>query len=74
MDEISTKSRLAACLFCLILGMVAAHRFYVGKIGTAILMILLMVTGIGEIWLLVDFIMIVAGVFRDKNGRRLVNW
>lgn len=74
MEQASTKSRLAATLFCLFLGMIAVHRFYVGKVGTGILMILLMAIGIGEIWLLVDFIMIVAGAFTDKQGRKLVNW
>lgn len=71
---ISPKSRLVAFLLCLFLGVIGFHRFYVGKIGTGIIMILLMFTGIGEIWLLIDFIMIIVGSFTDKDGLRLKNW
>ena len=45
------------------------HRFYVGKIGTGILM-LLTLGGLG-IWTIIDFVMIVVGSFRDKQGRPL---
>lgn len=71
---VSEKSRLAALLLCLFLGVLGIHRFYVGKIGTGILMIILMFTGIGEIWLLIDFIMIIAGVFSDKKGYKVSVW
>ncbi len=71
---VSPKSRLVALLLCLFLGMFAIHRFYVGKIGTGIIMIILMCTGIGEIWLLVDFIMIILGAFTDSHGYKLKNW
>lgn len=70
--EISPKSRLAALLLCFLLGMVGAHRFYVGKIGTGILM-LLTLGGLG-IWALVDLILIVVGSFRDKEGRLVFLW
>lgn len=71
---ISPKSRLVALLLCLFLGVLGVHRFYVGKIGTGIIMILLMFTGIGEIWLLIDFILILLGVFKDKRGLKISNW
>lgn len=71
---VSEKSRLAALLLCLFLGVLGIHRFYVGKIGTGILMIILMFTGIGEIWLLIDFIMIIAGAFSDKKGYKVSVW
>ena len=72
MEEYSDKSRLGALLFCLLLGPFGAHRFYVGKIGTAIAMILTL-GGLG-MWIIVDFVMIVIGSFRDKQGHRVFKW
>lgn len=69
----SDKSRLGALLFCLFLGVFGAHRFYVGKHGTAILTILT-VGGFGGIWPVVDGILILIGSFRDKQGRRVYRW
>jgi len=69
---LSPKSRLAALLLCWCFGFLGFHRFYVGKTGTGILMIL---TGGGMgIWALVDLIMIIVGAFRDKYGRRVFHW
>ena len=69
---ISPKSCLAALLLCSFLGVFGAHRFYVGKIGTGILM-LLTLGGLG-IWSLIDFILICVGSFRDKEGLRVFRW
>jgi TM2 domain-containing membrane protein YozV len=63
------KSWLAALLLCLFLGGLGVHRFYTGKIGTGILMILTF-GGLG-IWVLVDLIMIAVGSFKDKQGNEL---
>jgi len=68
----SPKSRLVAALFCLLLGAFGVHRFYVGKIGTGVLMILT-VGGLG-IWTLIDLIFILTGSFTDKEGRRVFVW
>lgn len=62
----SDKSFVATLLFCFLLGALGVHRFYVGKIGTGILM-LLTFGGFG-LWILIDFILIVCGRFRDKDG------
>jgi TM2 domain-containing membrane protein YozV len=72
MSEISPKSRLAAVLLCFLLGVFGAHRFYVGKIGTGILM-LVTVGGLG-IWALIDLIIIIVGSFKDKEGRLVFRW
>jgi TM2 domain-containing membrane protein YozV/ribosomal protein L40E len=69
LDEISESKWLTALLLNLFLGIFGAHRFYVGKIGTGILM-LLTLGGLG-IWEIIDFIMIITGKFRDKHGRVL---
>jgi hypothetical protein len=71
-NPISPKSRLAAALLAWFLGIFGIHRFYVGKIGTGILMIFTL-GGLG-IWALIDFIVILVGSFRDKDGRLLLNW
>jgi uncharacterized protein (TIGR01777 family) len=62
----SSKSYLLTLLFCILLGTLGVHRFYVEKIGTGILM-LVTFGGLG-IWWLIDLIMIVAMSFRDKDG------
>jgi hypothetical protein len=68
----SPKSRLAAALLCWFLGFLGIHRFYVGKAGTGVLMIVTL-GGLG-VWVLIDFIMILIGSFRDKQERYLSNW
>ena len=72
-EPLSDKSRLGALLFCLFLGVFGAHRFYVGKYGTAILTILTL-GGVGGIWPIVDAILIIIGSFRDQQGRRVLRW
>lgn len=67
--EKSDKGFVPTVLLCFFLGALGVHRFYVGKIGTGILM-LLTLGGLG-IWALVDFIIIVCGNFKDKEGRAI---
>ena len=65
-EPVSQKSMVPAALLCFFLGTFGIHRFYVGKIITGILMILTL-GGLG-IWVLIDFVMIIVGSFRDKDG------
>jgi TM2 domain-containing membrane protein YozV len=65
----SDKKFLPALLLAIFLGALGAHRFYVGKTGTAVLQ-LLTCGGLG-VWALVDIVMIAMGTFRDKNGLQL---
>ncbi len=71
-NPVSEKSRLAAALLCWFVGVFGVHRFYVGKVGTGLLM-LFTLGGLG-IWTLIDFIIILVGSFKDKEERPLVNW
>jgi TM2 domain-containing membrane protein YozV len=64
-SQISEKGFVPTILLCFFLGAFGAHRFYVGKIGTGILQ-LLTLGGLG-IWVLIDFIIIVTGSFKDKE-------
>ncbi|MBF0607441.1 MAG: TM2 domain-containing protein [Magnetococcales bacterium] len=51
---------------CCFSGVMGIHRFYVGKTGTGILMLLSF--GGGGVWWLIDMIMVLSGVFRDKSN------
>ncbi len=68
----SDKSRGVALALGFFLGVFGAHRYYVGKIGTGLLM-LCTIGGFG-LWYLYDVIMIASGEFRDSEGRRLASW
>jgi TM2 domain-containing membrane protein YozV len=52
--------------------MLGIHRFYVGKAGSGIAQILTL-GGLG-IWVLVDWIMLLCGSFKDKEGKVLKEW
>lgn len=71
--DYSDKRKWTAFFLCLFLGGLGMHRFYVGKIGTGIVWLLLFVAapGLGVLAALVDLILIVMGKFRDKEGRFL---
>ena len=68
----SNKSRLVAFLLCYIFGFLGAHRFYVGKKGTAVLYILTM--GLFGIGLIVDTFKIILGKFEDAQYNLITKW
>jgi TM2 domain-containing membrane protein YozV len=89
MEEVSPKSRLATTLLAWFLGTLGVHRFYLGKTGTAIVMLVIGIVcwatiwawGFGfifiaavGIWALIDFIFAVAGIMKDEEGRLIKNW
>lgn len=68
----SDKSRGIATALAALLGPFGAHRFYVGKTGTGVLMAATI--GGAGLWWLYDLIVVAAGDFRDAEGRRVSRW
>lgn len=62
----SDKSKGTAAVLCFFFGAFGAHRFYAGKVGTGILY--LFTGGVSGIGCIVDFILILCGVFDDGDG------
>lgn len=69
---ISAKSRLVATLLAWFFGVFGAHRFYVGRIGSAVAM-LFTIGGLG-IWAFIDLIVLICGEFKDCNGLKIKIW
>lgn len=87
--DISPKSRTAATLLAFFLGTFGGHRFYLGKTGTAVGMLLLGIVGWATVWVfgvgvvlltavgiwaLIDFIFCIIGRMKDKEGRLVEKW
>jgi len=70
--QVSGKSKLVALLLCFFLGWAGGHRFYVGKVGTGLMMMFTM-GGFG-MWYFLDFIMISTGNFKDNANLPLSTW
>ena len=67
----SEKDWLVTLLLAIFLSGFGVHRFYVGKVGTGILMILIGWATFG-IWHLIDIIMIACGRFKDSEGKLII--
>ena len=66
------QSRTIALILCFFLGYLGIHRFYVGKVGTGI--IWLVTGGLIGFGVLVDFILILIGSFKNKQDQKLETW
>ena len=67
--EFSNKNKWVAFFICLYLGLFGGHRFYVGKVGTGLLM--LFTLGGFMIWWMIDLFTIASGNFTDSDGKKL---
>ncbi len=63
------KSKIVTLLLCMFFGMFGVHRFYVGKSASGFVQ-LITFGGCG-VWTIIDFIGIIVGFFKDKNGNDL---
>ena len=70
-EQKSDRGFVPMILLCFFLGGLGVHRFYAGKVGTGIIM-LLTFGGLG-IWIMIDFIIIATGNFKDKDGLFIKN-
>jgi TM2 domain-containing membrane protein YozV len=115
MKEISPKSRLTTTLLAVFLGVFGAHRIYLERTLSAVVMLILGISGssilgvmfsvrfysvdprvlmvpvgagfigvgvlaaiiifaVAGVWAFVDFIFIVSGKMKDKDGKPVKNW
>ncbi len=76
--DTSDRLILPAFLLAFFLGVLGVHRFYVGKTGSAIAMLVVSLTIFGlivtGIWATIDWIIIVCGEFTDAYGKKLRHW
>ncbi len=72
-ENISAKSRLVALLLCIFFSWLGVHRFYVGKIGSGIAMILIGWLTFG-IWHLIHLVVLLTGNFKDNEGKVVRKW
>lgn len=70
--SVSQSSRGIALLLAIPLGWAGAHRFYVGRVGTGLLM-LFTLGGLG-IWWIVDIVIVATGQLRDMDGKWVSEW
>jgi TM2 domain-containing membrane protein YozV len=69
-SQAAPKDWFITLILALFFGFFGVHRFYTGKVGTGILM--LVTAGGCGIWWLIDLVMIAVGAFRDKQNQPLM--
>lgn len=88
LSGVSAKSRLTATLLVLLLGQFGAHRFYTGKIETALSMLVLAIPSwltpwypLGWlfalpliVWILIDSVLVISGQMQDVRGNLIKKW
>ena len=81
MDDLKGKNWLATFGMLMLYGMLGGHRFYTGKKGSGIAMLLMtcciVLIPATAIWMFIDLLMLAMGKFRHADGSELyeqVNW
>jgi TM2 domain-containing membrane protein YozV len=72
----STRSNGVMLVLVIFLGVIGIHRFYAGRTGSAVVMLILGIVSVGiitSIWAFIDFIIILCGSFQDGDGRK-ISW
>lgn len=64
--ESSGKSQMTALLLCFFIGVMGIHRFYLGDTTGGLIQLL--TAGLCGVWTLIDFIRILTGDLKPKNG------
>ena len=86
-DPVSPKSKAVTAVLCLFLGGLGVHRWYVGKVGTGLILPIMIIGGAGaseteigpfvllagSIWLLLDLVAILINKFTDGEDRLIVS-
>ncbi|TDN37779.1 hypothetical protein A8B98_02660 [Hymenobacter sp. UV11] len=62
------KSQLVAVLLCFFLGGLGIHDFYMGYVGKGIIQIILTLLIVGFILVIIDFIRLLTGSLKPKDG------
>ena len=70
-QEYSNKSTLICAIMAMTLGFVGGHKFYTGRVKDGFIHIVSSFFLIGLLLALYDFVMIISGKFRDKEGKLL---
>ncbi|WP_139692495.1 TM2 domain-containing protein [Sporolactobacillus terrae] len=63
------KNKLIAYLLLLFLGLIGIHRFYLGKVGSGVAMLLLCWTGISLVWAIIDLFLLSGMV--DRHNKKI---
>ena len=71
MENPSSKNKIVTLILCVLFGILGVHRFYTGHIVRGILYFL--TGGVFGIGVIIDFITILTGSYKDSNGNALAS-
>jgi len=76
-SRVSDRTILPAFLLCFFFGIFGAHRFYAGRTGSAVAMLVLFFVTLGIVptfWMLIDLIILATSSFKDGQGYVMRRW